>query len=84
MNVPRTKFLDYDARRAPKTRRYCICCGRDIKPTERARTVAIAGFPFVTHPEDRTGTEAVELIGASCAKHLGLEWSVPERAKGGQ
>lgn len=73
-------FLDYDARREPKTTRYCIKCQRDIKLGQPARVVQVApGFPpYVLHPEDAGSAGERHLVGMDCAKRIGLEFSVPE------
>lgn len=87
MNVstkPRTKFLDYDARREPKTDHYCVKCQRDIKPGSQFRMVHIVdGGGFVLHPEDESAyaSDAGDMyffpIGTDCARQLGLEWTTP-------
>lgn len=50
----RTKFLDPDYRRMPKTTHYCIRCQRDIKPGAEARWVAfeLDHFETAIHPDD--------------------------------
>lgn len=58
---PRLKFIDFDARRDPKTKRWCIMCQRDLKPLARARTVRVAdigGAPYSVHPDDETQFDA--------------------------
>lgn len=82
MSDLRTKFIDYDARRNPKSNYYCIACQRDIKPGERHRRVlTVNGEPFAVHPEDHsrvpTASADWHFIGISCARKLGLEWSLP-------
>jgi len=53
-NTPqvRLKFINYDARREPKTPRWCICCQRDLKPNETARFVYVTGGYQAVHPSD--------------------------------
>ena len=75
----RTLFLDYDARRSPKTDRYCALCQRDIKVAQAARVVLLrVDDMHVLHPEDTTGEGTVALLGMDCAQRIGLEWSRPE------
>lgn len=73
----RSVFLDYDARRTTKTKRYCVRCQRDLKPGQPARVVRVLEA-MVLHPED-AGTSGEEyLIGMDCAKIIGMEFSRPE------
>lgn len=89
----RIAFIDYDARRRPRTDRFCVACQRDLKAGVRVRTVHVVAdengsTPFALHPEDEaawaaqnTDTErdhGIWLIGNDCAKILGLEWTKPE------
>ena len=75
----RTIFLDYDARRNPKTRGYCAMCQRDIGVGASARVVRIrVSDMHILHPEDAGLEGDVGLLGHDCAKKIGLEWSVPE------
>ncbi|TXH08620.1 MAG: hypothetical protein E6R03_17890 [Hyphomicrobiaceae bacterium] len=83
MEAIRTKFIDYDARREPKTDFWCICCQKDIKPGAAHRLVKIVDFPDAIHPDDydraisQHGTDVVtHPIGMDCARKLGLEWTV--------
>lgn len=88
MSDYRTKELDYDARRKPKTDRSCVCCQRDIKPESKARIVHLVdGGNFALHPQDeniyqqltnKAGDLGAWLIGIDCARTLGTEWSIPE------
>lgn len=77
----RTRFLDYDARRKPKTQHSCIACQRDLKPGQPFRQVQMpSGEPFVIHPEDQALVTVETLwhpIGEDCARKLGLEWTHP-------
>jgi hypothetical protein len=78
----RTRFIDFDARRKPKSNFYCIACQRDIRPEEKHRRVlTVSGEPFAVHPEDHaqvpTDKAVWHFIGLSCARKLGLEWSLP-------
>lgn len=76
----RTKFIDFDARPNPKTSRWCVMCQRDLKPGQPHRVVSFDhNTMLAVHPED-VSLATVEissgLLGADCAKKLGLEWSV--------
>lgn len=79
----RTKFIDFDANtRSPKSNFYCIACQRDIKPDEKHRRVlTVSGEPFAVHPEDHAKVPAASaawhFIGMSCARKLGLTWTLP-------
>lgn len=79
----RTRFLDYDARRKPKTKHSCVKCQKDLKPGQPFRRVQMqSGEPFVIHPEDQafvTGETAWHPIGEDCARSLGLEWTHPSQ-----
>jgi hypothetical protein len=82
MAVYRTKFLDYDARREPKTDRYCVRCQKDIKQGSVCRSVHIVdGGAMVLHPADEhlytsnSGDCGSYLIGPDCASILGIEWT---------
>ena len=58
---PRLKFIDFDARRDPKTKRWCIMCQRDLKPNTRTRSIRvldIEGGPYSVHPEDELQFDA--------------------------
>lgn len=74
----RSVFLDYDARREPKTTRYCVRCQRDIRPDQTARVVRVKDA-MVLHPDDAGAHGNEFLIGLDCAKALGLEFSRPEK-----
>ena len=90
----RIKFIDFDARRDPKTKRWCIMCQKDIKPDAKARLVQfvdIEGGPYAIHPDDVEYIEAGilalppkavrhenQVIGSDCAKRLGIEWTITE------
>ncbi len=84
MSEPRTKYLDTDFRRRPKTDLFCYVCQKDIKPDSKYRMIhVIDGGPNVLHPGSEADyvSDAGEMgshpIGPDCAKRLGLEWSVP-------
>lgn len=73
----RSVFLDYDARREPKTARYCIRCQRDIGTDQPARIIRVLDAQ-VLHPDD-AGTAGCDfLIGLDCAQQIGMEYSRPE------
>jgi len=79
-------FLDYDARREPKTECYCVKCQRDIKDPANSFWVKLvevdSAGPYVLHPQSVMG-EAKDLgffrIGADCAKQVGMQWVTKER-----
>lgn len=88
MSNLRTKFVDYDARRDPKTNHFCVACQKDLKPGVPYREVHLVnGGPFALHPEDEpkyesdSGEMGMWPIGNDCARKLGLEWTHAPRAK---
>jgi hypothetical protein len=57
----RTKWLDPDFRRTPKTDRCCIMCGRDLKPGQPHRIVRYELDRYeAIHPDD--WDKAAEII----------------------
>jgi hypothetical protein len=49
----RTKFLDPDFRRVPKTAHWCVMCQRDLKPGQKHREVRWELDRWeAIHPED--------------------------------
>ncbi len=93
MEEPRIKFIDYDARRDPKTDRFSIMCQKDLKPDSKVKAVHMVtgpdgNTPYALHPDDETLWEVWNqnpdhdhgtwLLGNDCAKRLGLEWTRPE------
>lgn len=79
MSAIRTKFIDFDARRLPKTDHWCVCCQRDLKVGTEYRAVKLLNDeePFAIHPDDH-GPLPRKLwpIGMDCARRLGMEWTV--------
>jgi hypothetical protein len=81
----RTEFIDYDARRTPKTKRFCVKCQKDIHPHETCRRVFVTEGMHAVHPDDVARYTPAEndpgwqLLGSICARALGVEWSVPEK-----
>ena len=74
----RERFIDYDARREPRTGVYCMCCQRDLDPRRPHRMVwTRPGQPFAIHPDDidRVPDRQAWRIGLDCAKRLGLDWT---------
>jgi len=77
----RYQFVDYDARRDPKTDRWCCKCQKDLMPGQPHRHVYLAAEMCAVHPEDiaERGPQPDDygwhLLGMDCAKKLGLEWS---------
>lgn len=79
MKARRTVELDYDARREPKTKRFCIKCQKDIGPYQPARIIrTVPGEPLMVHPDDALPTDETWLVGLDCARKIGMEYSVPE------
>lgn len=83
----RLKFINYDARRQPKTSRWCIGCQRDLKPNETPRLVYVTADYQAVHPDDlndrgpQPSDFGWKLIGLSCARRLGLEWTIKEHTR---
>lgn len=83
--VVRTKFIDYDARPNPKTRRFCCKCQKDLREGMVVRHVYVDDQMQAIHPDDIASRSSTEsdygwlLLGMDCAKSLGLEWSVGDR-----
>lgn len=74
----RAVFLDFDARRDPKTKRYCAKCQKDIKPEQKGRIVRVVNW-WVMHPEDMHNDVGEDcLVGLDCAKKIGMEFTRPE------
>lgn len=81
----RTTFLDYDARRDPKTNRFCIKCQKDLKPGGSYHAVHIVGGgASILHPADEDlyvddgGDMNFFEVGNDCARQIGLEWCWPK------
>jgi hypothetical protein len=75
----RTKYLDPDFRRTPKTNRWCCVCQRDLDPSKPNRLVlTINDGTDAVYPADSTlATNGVLMeIGSDCAKRFGLEWTI--------
>jgi hypothetical protein len=82
----RTKFIDFDARREPKTNSWCVMCQKDLQDGyETVHVYLDEAAPYAVHPEDLdyvksgiltiNGEElGVQKIGKDCAKKLGSEW----------
>jgi hypothetical protein len=79
----RSKWMDPDFRREPKTSHFCAVCQRDLKPEQPHRRVlfTLADYAAV-HVDDwlraqgETGEGyVIEAIGMDCARRLGPEWS---------
>ena len=80
----RTKFIDFDARRDPKTDFFCCACQKDMDPKKPCRAVHLVdGGMYALHPKDEEkyapdgGDLGCHPIGSDCAKKLGLEWTFP-------
>lgn len=87
-NVPfRAVDIDGDFRRDPKTHRYCCRCQKDLKPGQKRRLVHLVITCAALHPDDEAAYAAASpaergtdygwfLIGADCAKIIGLDYSL--------
>ncbi len=75
----RTKFIDYNARREPKTGHWCFMCQRDLKIGQPYRLVSVVDGCLAVHPDgpqpSMDNLFGVFALGMECAKKLGLEWS---------
>jgi len=84
----RTKWMDPEFRRDPKTSHFCAVCQRDLKPGQPHRRVLFTLDAYAAvHAEDwdramgPTGEGyVIEAIGMDCARKLGLEWTAPAKA----
>lgn len=87
----RSKFVDPDFRRQPKTGLFCFVCQKDIAP-ESLRYMGHAAFGCVevVHPEDGAiadrelaADDNMGLLpaGRDCARRIGLEWFVPSERR---
>lgn len=85
----RTKFIDPDFRRDPKTSVFCCRCQKDIKGAPEFYVHLIDGCA-VLHPDDEhllpsgyPQDYGIQPVGADCAKFIGKEWvTVGARADG--
>jgi hypothetical protein len=48
----RKEFIDYDARREPRTKRFCVRCQKDLDPGKPVRRVYLTGDMEAIHPDD--------------------------------
>ena len=84
MTPARSKFIDFDARRNPKTSFWCVCCQRDLRGRQKPRFVFVDERMEAVHPEDLSargrlnGDIGWQLLGLDCARRLGLEWSLSD------
>lgn len=81
----RTKFIDGDYRRDPKTDFFCCACQKDMDRAKPCYSVhLIDGGAFALHRDDESkyvpdgGELGCHPIGTDCAKRLGLEWCHPK------
>jgi hypothetical protein len=80
VSVLRTKFLDYDARRTPKTPFSCVMCQRDLDPHSlKVRWVHLVEDVHILHPADE-GLYTADAqdrgtfpLGPECVKKIGAE-----------
>lgn len=74
----RKEFIDYDARREPRTKRFCVRCQKDLDPGKPVRRVYVTGDMEAIHPDDfgrylpSDGDFGWLLIGNDCARILGM------------
>lgn len=79
--------MDPDYRRDPKGSNWCCRCQKDLKPDQPRRVVhLVCEGPYALHPDDEAAYAAAPdkqgadygwaLIGADCAKRIGLEFSL--------
>lgn len=84
MTAIRRRFVDFDARREPKTTCWCCWCQRDLDPATEHLAAYLDGDMHAIHPEDLStrGVMADDcgwlLIGRDCANKLGLEFTAPQ------
>lgn len=90
-----TKFIDFDARRDPKTPHWCIMCQRDLDPATENREVRLIlidnrSQPHALHVDDEAlfdlgvlltdGEDGGRMpIGRDCARKLGKQWHMARR-----
>src|ERR1035441_7774351 len=80
----RKEFIDYDARRKPRTKRFCVKCQKDLDPAKLVRRIYVTRDMEAVHPDDigryqpSDGDLGWWLIGNDCARILGMEWTLPE------
>jgi hypothetical protein len=80
----RKEFIDYDARRKPRTKRSCVRCQKDLDSGKPVRRVYVTRDMEAVHPDDLGHYLRSEcdfswlLIGNDCARILGMEWTLPE------
>jgi len=48
----RKDFIDYDARRKPRTKRFCVKCQKDLDPGKPVRRVYVTRDMEAVHPDD--------------------------------
>jgi len=91
----RTAFIDFDARRDPRTAHWCIMCQRDLDPATENREVRLIlidnrAQPHALHVEDEAlfdlgvlqtdGEDGGRVpIGRDCARRLGKDWHMARR-----
>ncbi len=90
-DLVRMRFIDFDARRDPKTDHWCVMCQKELnpdRPCRWVRLVDVSGAPNAVLPEDAILLDRGELklpprstdygmtpIGRDCARVLGIEWT---------
>lgn len=87
----RTKDIDGDYRREPKTNVFCARCHKDLKLGQKRRGVhMVDGGAMVLHPEDEAIYAATPgvvnsdmgfwMVGMDCARKIGMAWTHPVAA----
>ena len=72
----RTKQINPDFRKTPKTETYCAICQKDLKVVAGRIFIINEGFTVV-HPSDAVGIQSSN-VGPECAKKIGKKWIAPK------
>ena len=81
----RERFIDFDSRRAPKTKVFCVACQKDLLPGAKRRWVWLTDHMHAVHSEDvkehkKPSDYGWEPIGLDCANKLGTDYTFSEVA----
>ena len=86
----RTKWIDPDFRRPPKTKYFCVRCERDLNPNKPVRYIAyeldtqsavhsedweIAGIDIKSRRAVHLDAFVVGPVGMDCAKRIGIDYT---------
>lgn len=77
----RTKFIDFDARKAPKTSYFCCKCQKDIDPTSTHYQVHVVDGMQALHIEDEAAYYAFYSDSKNVIDDWGIHWLGSECAK---